>query len=148
MRSPFFFRITIATTIVKKGQRFDQPKIFLIQRVVDDWEDLGLGRILQDNNTENNSNALTHNNQNVRDSTNCVFFRVVRWMSASLFREWLGLKPKDFHITVGFKVSDIHNFPKNESTIIKRANEKCLSQHPKDSSEGSLSLIPSPGQQQ
>jgi len=107
------------------NNREERPKIrstkdlfaAITERVVDDWEDLGLGRILQDNNTENNSNALTHNNQNVRDSTNCVFFRVVRWMSASLFREWLGLKPKDFHITVGFKVSDIHNFPKNESKL-------------------------------
>ena len=54
------------------------------ETAVDDWQDVGLGRL-----TEGEANE--------------VFFRVVRWESGQKARAALGLPPKDFHITVGFK---------------------------------------------
>jgi hypothetical protein len=54
------------------------------ETAVDDWQDVGLGRL-----TEGEANE--------------VFFRVVRWESGQKARAAMGLPPKDFHITVGFK---------------------------------------------
>lgn len=72
----------------------------LAETAVDDWQDVGLGRL-----TEGEANE--------------VFFRVVRWESGQKARAALGLPPKDFHITVGFKKADIHHRAKNESTLVQ-----------------------------
>lgn len=72
----------------------------LAETAVDDWQDVGLGRL-----TEGEANE--------------VFFRVVRWESGQKARAAMGLPPKDFHITVGFKKADIHHRAKDESTLVQ-----------------------------
>jgi len=49
---------------------------------------------------------------------NQVYYYVVLWPAGNAFREKLGLKPKNFHITVGFKESDIHGVDKGLTTLI------------------------------
>ena len=65
-----------------------------------DWTDLGMGKVVGGNNE--------------------VYFRVVGWPSADKLRESLALRKKDFHITVGFKLSDIHHVGKGPETLIQR----------------------------
>jgi len=71
---------------------------YIGERVHDDWLDLGLGNVKQDNNE--------------------TWFKVVEWKSANDLRRSLNLEPKDFHITVGFLKSDIHDVRKNSKTLI------------------------------
>eukprot|EP01114_Cavostelium_apophysatum_P004264 TRINITY_DN14454_c0_g1_i1.p1 TRINITY_DN14454_c0_g1~~TRINITY_DN14454_c0_g1_i1.p1 ORF type:complete len:280 (-),score=49.84 TRINITY_DN14454_c0_g1_i1:25-864(-) len=73
----------------------------IASKVIDDWEDLGLGRIEHDKNR--------------------AWFKVVRWRSADDFRKELGLPKKDFHVTVGFLIGDIHGEAKDERTLVTRA---------------------------
>eukprot|EP01027_Heterolobosea_sp_BB2_P027246 GEZU01042540.1.p1 GENE.GEZU01042540.1~~GEZU01042540.1.p1 ORF type:complete len:324 (-),score=113.41 GEZU01042540.1:251-1222(-) len=70
----------------------------IADRVVDDWVDHGLGCVRQGNNE--------------------AYFKVISWPSASQLRADLGLKPKDFHITIGFKSADIHDVCKGLSTLV------------------------------
>eukprot|EP01128_Nolandella_sp_AFSM9_P005409 TRINITY_DN25_c3_g1_i1.p1 TRINITY_DN25_c3_g1~~TRINITY_DN25_c3_g1_i1.p1 ORF type:complete len:281 (-),score=51.68 TRINITY_DN25_c3_g1_i1:130-972(-) len=65
----------------------------------DDWSDEGLGTIIEGDNQ--------------------VFYKVLSWPSADLLRVELGLSPATFHITVGFKQSDIHGVKKNKKTLVK-----------------------------
>ena len=47
-----------------------------------------------------------------------VFFVAVAWPSAAAFRAACGLEPRDFHITVGFRVKDLHQVPKGSETVV------------------------------
>ncbi len=67
---------------------------------MDDWEDLGLGRVA----------ASAEGNE--------AFFRVISWPSGDEARAAVGLPGKDFHITVGFKTNDIHHKAKNQFTLL------------------------------
>jgi hypothetical protein len=70
--------------------------LHLMSEVIeDDWIDLGLGKVSKNGNE--------------------AYFKVIDWKSANSFRESIGLKSKDFHITVGFKDSDIHEGNYQES---------------------------------
>ena len=53
-----------------------------------------------------------------KEPGNEVYFVVVEWLEAQKVRESLGFAPKDLHITMGFRVRDIHNAPKDKSTLI------------------------------
>lgn len=50
---------------------------------------------------------------------NAVYFVVVEWESAQNYRKSIGLPRQDFHITVAFRKSDIHNLPKDRTTLIQ-----------------------------
>ena len=72
--------------------------------VTDDWEDLGLGQVIQ--------------------GKNAAWFKVIEWKSAAEFRKKLGLTEKDFHITIGFILNDIHNVEKNKDTLVNKKKEE------------------------
>jgi len=70
-----------------------------IKNLPDSWEPLGVGKAV--------------------DGENECFFVVVNWKEATELRKQFGLKPKDFHITLGFKYSDIHEpAVKNETSLV------------------------------
>ena len=70
---------------------------------MDDWVDEGLG----------------HYQNSSKD--NEVYFKVVTWPSANAVRIHLGLEPADFHITVGFKIKDIHDIDKSKNSLLKKS---------------------------
>lgn len=82
----------------------------IAETVVDDWEDIGLGKV------EDGANVVM---------TTCIFvivqawFKVIEWESAAKFRAAIGLTPKDFHITVGYRDQDIHHVRKDKSTVVQ-----------------------------
>jgi len=86
----------------KKTDRQKAVEEFMneLAAVPDDWIDLGIGR-----------------QQNAQTET---FFRVIKWDAANLFRQQFGLPPNDFHVTIGFKSTDIHGVKKDESTLIAK----------------------------
>lgn len=49
---------------------------------------------------------------------NEAYFIVIDWPSACAFRRELGLPDMDLHITLGFKLQDIHGVKKDRSTLI------------------------------
>jgi len=67
--------------------------------IIDDWMDLGLGKVVQ--------------------SKNEVWFKVLDWNSAASFRQNMGFPQKDFHITVGYALHDIHNTRKDKSALVQ-----------------------------
>jgi hypothetical protein len=89
----------------ESGMKSDLQKLLKIvaRNVKADMEPLGLGRIVGQDETENE-----------------CYFVVLNWPSASKFRNILGLEPYDFHITLGFKSGDIHNSSqrKNKSALM------------------------------
>lgn len=95
------FRELIQSSDLLKSQVSSEELLLTIvsELVLDDWKDLGLGTVKKDSNE--------------------VYFKVLEWQSANEFRQKLGLQPKDFHITVGFSINDIHNVSKDKSTLIK-----------------------------
>lgn len=52
-----------------------------------------------------------------KDKTGAAAFRVVIWPAAAAARQSLQLPPKDFHITLGFDMHDVHCSPKGISSI-------------------------------
>lgn len=46
-----------------------------------------------------------------------AWYIVVKSDEMNNYRNELGLPPKDFHITLGFKNSDVHTMPKDDSTL-------------------------------
>lgn len=79
----------------------EEKKSYLIKNlsmIKNDWKLKGLGRAQQG-----------------EDET---YFLVIDWESAQEFLDRMGLPRRDFHITLGFKNNDIHNVPKNESSLI------------------------------
>ncbi|KAL0478926.1 hypothetical protein AKO1_007833 [Acrasis kona] len=63
-----------------------------------DWKNFGVGKVVQGS-----------------DET---MFQVIDWPSANECRQKLGLGKKDFHLSLGFKARDLHNVPKNVSTLV------------------------------
>lgn len=59
------------------------------------------------------------------NGNNETMFAVVLWPEAQKWRRSLGLGDKDFHITLGFQKSDIHNVPKDASTIFHPSAHTC-----------------------
>jgi hypothetical protein len=55
----------------------------------------------------------------VEDQDDVAYFVVVDWESANTYRLELGLPKKDFHITLGYKLNDIHSKVKDRSTLLK-----------------------------
>ena len=55
-----------------------------------------------------------------------VYYDVVMWPTGNFIRRKLGLKSKDLHITLGFKNKDIHDVPKNLTTILPEYFNKDL----------------------
>eukprot|EP01102_Stenamoeba_stenopodia_P002119 TRINITY_DN1188_c0_g1_i2.p1 TRINITY_DN1188_c0_g1~~TRINITY_DN1188_c0_g1_i2.p1 ORF type:complete len:351 (-),score=74.20 TRINITY_DN1188_c0_g1_i2:107-1159(-) len=84
--------------MLRNDRQHEETLRQLATQVQDDWRDLGLGRVVSGNEE--------------------AFFRLVDWPSAQRFRKELGLPPKDFHITIGFKTNDIHSIPKNAGTLV------------------------------
>lgn len=54
-----------------------------------------------------------------KDSDNDAYFAVVEWPEAWSFRNELRLPTVDFHITLGFAKTDIHNVRKDSSTLLE-----------------------------
>jgi hypothetical protein len=52
------------------------------------------------------------------DDTNDAYYVIVDWPAAATARAKLGLPPHDFHITLGFRVRDVHGIRKNRLTLI------------------------------
>lgn len=50
--------------------------------------------------------------------TNTALFAVIENATLSSLREKLGMKPFNFHMTLGFKDKDVHGVPKDKSTVI------------------------------
>ena len=48
------------------------------------------------------------------------YFVVATSTDGEFLRQKILLKPKDFHITLGFKAKDVHGVAKNEKTLIKK----------------------------
>eukprot|EP01080_Neovahlkampfia_damariscottae_P009573 gene9573-1776_t len=89
----------IITNLKKQYNTDSTIMLHLMAEVLeDDFIDLGLGKVSKNGNE--------------------VYFKVLEWKSASIFRKKLGLSSKDYHITVGFKESDIHNVSKGIDTLV------------------------------
>lgn len=56
--------------------------------------------------------------------SNAVYYIVVRWRAAQYWRAKLGLAPKDLHVTLGFRESDIYDAPKGVETCIRKLGKK------------------------
>jgi|ETNvirnome_6_100_1030635.scaffolds.fasta_scaffold08526_4 hypothetical protein len=54
----------------------------------------------------------------VEDEDNAAYFVVVDWPEMQNVRHNIGLDDKDFHVTLGFKIKDIHGVSKDDSTLI------------------------------
>ena len=70
-----------------------QKKIY---GIVDDWTALGVGKAVDGDNEV----YVTHTHNANRVTR---YFVVLDWKSANEMRKSMGLSPKDFHITLGFK---------------------------------------------
>lgn len=65
----------------------------------DDWAVEGLGKA-----------------ENEKSKT---YFMVISWDTGNQIRRGLGLPPKDFHVTVGFDPTDIHDANKGLGSLVK-----------------------------
>jgi len=63
-----------------------------------DWKAIGLGKQAQGDDE--------------------AYYVVLSWPGGEHIRERLGLPPKDFHITLGFRQRDVHGVPKDETTLL------------------------------
>lgn len=50
--------------------------------------------------------------------SNATVFVVVKWPQMNQVRAAFGLEHKDFHVTLGFKQSDIHGVAKDETSLV------------------------------
>jgi len=80
------------------GEKNDVLMNIIAEEIVDDWRDLGLGK--------------------VEDKYNVVWFKVIEWASAAKLRGKLGLAPKDFHINVALQGSDTQAVKKDRNTLV------------------------------
>lgn len=55
----------------------------------------------------------------VKEQDNEAWFLVCKSKDIDAWRDEMGLKPHNLHITLGFMKKDIHNQPKDESSIVK-----------------------------
>lgn len=106
-------------------QTFIQNLLFQCEeRLSNDWRIVGLGRAAE-NLSQVQPSQQQHaptghcqvSDENV-EQENEAFFWVISWPGGQAFRSSLGLPPKDFHITLGFRFSDIHSVYKDESTLL------------------------------
>ncbi|NES25327.1 MAG: hypothetical protein F6K41_42135 [Symploca sp. SIO3E6] len=54
----------------------------------------------------------------VKDNENETYFLVCQCHETTNMRKIIGLTPKDFHITLGFKAQDVFSKPKDKNTLI------------------------------
>lgn len=74
----------------KEGVEFPQEKI--------DYKVIGIGKAINDNDE--------------------AWFLVCESLRGKAFREKYNLPEKDFHITIGFNNKDVHNKPKDKTSIV------------------------------
>ena len=74
-----------------------------LQELANDWVDVGQGYLQLDGKE--------------------AYYRVVTWPSGNQLRRRYGFGEATFHITQGFDPSDIHDVPKDTSTLIHQASE-------------------------
>lgn len=55
-----------------------------------------------------------------KNETDEAFYVVVNCKEGDELRTNLSLKPRDFHITLGFRERDVHNVSKDETTLVPR----------------------------
>ena len=77
-------------------------------------DDVEIGKLVREN-AEVNSIGLGCANSGVE----CCFFIVCESADLAHMRSYLGLPPKDFHITIGFSKEDLHGISKGRETLIK-----------------------------
>jgi hypothetical protein len=58
------------------------------------------------------------------EGSNAVYYIVVRWRAAQYWLAKLGLAPKDLHVTLGFRESDIYEAKKGVETCIRKLGKK------------------------
>jgi hypothetical protein len=58
------------------------------------------------------------------EERNAVYFIVVRWRAAQYWRAKMGLPPKELHVTLGFRESDIYDGPRGVETCIRKWGQK------------------------
>jgi len=58
------------------------------------------------------------------EGENAVYFIVVSWPDAQAFRRRRGFDPKDMHVTLGFRDSDIYDAPKGVATCVRKFRKK------------------------
>lgn len=63
------------------------------------------------------------------EGENAVYFIVVDWPAGQKFRRRFGFEPKDMHVTLGFRESDIYDAPKGVASCIRKFKKKvkCVS---------------------
>jgi len=93
-----FLKKTLGLSNRQVGRRIKEIQDQIAGLPVTGMRDVGLGR------------ASSGNNE--------VFFVVIDWPEGDKIRLECGLPKKDFHITLGFKISDIHGVSKDRSTLV------------------------------
>lgn len=83
---------------ISKGKAEDLFKSKIKNYEINNWNIEGLGKVSKDDKE--------------------AYFLVVTCDEAQRLRAQYGLDNKDFHITVGFRNSDIHGIPKDISTLV------------------------------
>ena len=101
------FHITVMTSKEKKLTNFDVSQYEVLESI--DLYDLGIGRCKQDGNT--------------------VYYVVIVSPQLNKLRAELQLPHYDFHITLGFTQSDIHDVPKGLSTLCMKSNRYANTLH-------------------
>jgi len=127
-------------------------------QVPDDWLDLGLGRYQvkkneleekEDESSDNEQDEESENEdekQNIKkgktsssstpdindDIENEAYYRVLSWPNALHLRKTLGLASMHFHITIGYKVKDIHDVKKDKQTLLSLQETPTSSENKKD----------------
>lgn len=90
--------------ILKKKIKGDTIINTICRQLQDDWTDVGQGYLIQGDQE--------------------AYFRVLDWPSANLLRRRYGFEEATFHITQGFNPKDIHDVPKDRSTLIHPTSPK------------------------
>lgn len=92
-----------------------------LKGVPDDWKPVGLGSVRN-------------------ESGHHAFFVVLSWPSMTQTLAELGIPDQHFHITLGFQADDIHNLPKDETSLVTDFSKiKLIEAIPKASSPSSKS---------
>lgn len=74
------------------------------------------------------------------DNLNKALFTVVESATLASLREQLGMKPFDFHMTLGFKDKDVHGVRKNRDTIVFPPQSCHYIHHSKKIEDNTLSI--------
>ena len=76
----------------------------------------GLGKVVK--TVEEINKKITDNEQTKVNKMQSTYFVVAESNEAQYFRQQLLLKPKDFHVTLGFSPKDIYGVRKNKDTLL------------------------------